>query len=682
MNLELRIEDYYYVILLLVVIIGFYLRIKNLQIAPFWVDEVYHAWAAKNFLDGLGFSDSIGPSSPYLRSWLTTSLPIAISFKFFGINEFAARFPTVIFGTLSIIVAYFLGKETINKHSGLLLALFIALDPFIISWSREARMYTHLLFFYMLFILIFLKWHQSDRLNLKSKWLVLLIIIGYLGYSTHIAFLGVGPTILLFCIISFAGNYLKFKFPKKHIMLNLNKSIMQREFIIILIFTIVAILYLSFKGIGGGMIDNPPETWPQRDVYYYWDFLQNTYSHIYLLFFPGVVYLISKGRKGWLVIFSFLIPFAYHSIVELKADRYILYVIPFFALISFSFISLFTTLLEKKIDNILKKNQKIGFGLKKHISKIPALIIIVLLITTFIPPSQSLSVSDNQFDLITHKRSDHPNSSIWIQMHLQPDDAIVSMRPELTMWYLGKADYFFRQYGNHEAKKENGTLVHPRTGTTVIDSVEKIKWMFENNERGWIIASMRFYSSFTDEKARKYVQDNTIKFKNDSWTNVEIYYWGPDSYCNSFSYDNWGQKFIHTEGNVRVIKLKGHEYQLALGRTKDTDEEESVFGENTGEKNGSIIIGKIETNKEQDMIIETETFGEKNGRYVSISISEDQMNWIPIVENSDKEWHFDRIKIFNSKNYDALYIMIEGGSESNDSLGGLVKYIRIYPEFQ
>ena len=76
-------------------------------------------------------------------------------FLLFGQNEFMARFPSVIFGMLTIILAYFIGKEY-SKSGGLISALFMAVFYLEVFYSRQAR-------FYQLFQLMFFLPHRRTE---------------------------------------------------------------------------------------------------------------------------------------------------------------------------------------------------------------------------------------------------------------------------------------------------------------------------------------------------------------------------------------------------------------------------------------------------------------------------------------------------------------------------------------
>ena len=133
------------VILIFLVILASFLRLWQLQTFPpgFSADEAtigYNAYSilktgadeygAKFPLAFKAFSDYQAPLYTYL------TIP---SISVLGLNEFAVRLPSVIFGILTIITAYFLCLEIFkNSTIGLLAAFLLAISPFHIFFSRGA----------------------------------------------------------------------------------------------------------------------------------------------------------------------------------------------------------------------------------------------------------------------------------------------------------------------------------------------------------------------------------------------------------------------------------------------------------------------------------------------------------------------------------------------------------------
>ncbi|MBI4991486.1 glycosyltransferase family 39 protein [Candidatus Gottesmanbacteria bacterium] len=121
---------------------------------------------------------SFGDYKPALYTYLTV-IPVAI----FGLNEFSTRFISALFGTLTVIVAYFLIKELFPRKSSIfyfLFSIFFSLSPWHIQFSRVAFEANTALFFFTSGIWLFLK---SIR---QGKFFVLSFISFALSaYSYH-----------------------------------------------------------------------------------------------------------------------------------------------------------------------------------------------------------------------------------------------------------------------------------------------------------------------------------------------------------------------------------------------------------------------------------------------------------------------------------------------------------------
>ncbi|EKE02968.1 MAG: hypothetical protein ACD_20C00301G0014 [uncultured bacterium] len=100
------------------------------------VDEPRYAEAAREMLES---SDWI---TPYFNYELRFDKPIffywlvMISFLFFGITEFAARFPSAIMATALVFFTYYFGKTMISRSFGLISSLILASSLEFIAMSR------------------------------------------------------------------------------------------------------------------------------------------------------------------------------------------------------------------------------------------------------------------------------------------------------------------------------------------------------------------------------------------------------------------------------------------------------------------------------------------------------------------------------------------------------------------
>lgn len=118
------------------------------------------------------FSKAFGDYNESLSRFITVPF-IGI----LGLNELATRLPVAIIGILTVCVLYFLVKELFNTRIALLSALFLAISPWHIQFSRIA--YTAILvpFFFCLGLLFFLK-------SLKKPLYLVLSSIAF-GFSIY-----------------------------------------------------------------------------------------------------------------------------------------------------------------------------------------------------------------------------------------------------------------------------------------------------------------------------------------------------------------------------------------------------------------------------------------------------------------------------------------------------------------
>ncbi len=157
-------------LIILIVILAFVLRTYKLSNVPpslYW-DEAslgYNAYSILKtahdehgkFLPLTNFG-AYGDYKPPLYIYATVP-----SIFIFGLTEFAIRFPSALFGTLTILLTYFLAKKFFeNEAIALLSALFLAISPWHLQFSRGAFEANLGLFLSVLGVLTFIKF-AKDR---------------------------------------------------------------------------------------------------------------------------------------------------------------------------------------------------------------------------------------------------------------------------------------------------------------------------------------------------------------------------------------------------------------------------------------------------------------------------------------------------------------------------------------
>jgi|GEM_PF-927493 len=263
-------KNYEFYGLIAILAFAFFLRVYNLGNAGLWIDESTSAVAAR-MITQHGF--------PRFDSGLLYSR--AYFFHYFqaffllpGSNDFTARFPSVIFGLLTVLLAYFIGKEY-SKSGGILCALFTSVFYLEVFYSRQARFYQlfQLLFFASLYFL-----HKSKE---NPKWLYPATISFILCLDTQIAGIILAPFFIIHILM----------YNKKYYRL----------------FSIIPAGYLIKYFIPAKSLSAGSEAEAINYASQYFDFTRNMY-YLLILFIPGVIWsFIKKKRLTVLIILPSLI---------------------------------------------------------------------------------------------------------------------------------------------------------------------------------------------------------------------------------------------------------------------------------------------------------------------------------------------------------------------------------------
>ncbi len=300
-------------------------------------DEPRYAQVAKEMVVNSGdwilmhLNGKVYGDKPPLFFWL-----IALSsYLWGGFSSFAVRFPPALFGTLTVLLTFFLGKSLYSSRAGFLSGLILATSLEFSYLSTRANIDTTLTFFTTASILCFLLWVQHRRKTTESSMGGLLFWGFYPGMA--LATLAKGP--------------IGFILP---LLVSLIYLIIQKDWKgikgmrllpgMLLFIVIVLSWYLPAVSIGGKgylqetlfkhTLDAYTKGWTHVRPFYYYllnfpaDFLPWT------LFLPGVIFsAFSKrkegiGRESLFLLVWFVSIFLFFSFSKGKRAIYLLPLYP------------------------------------------------------------------------------------------------------------------------------------------------------------------------------------------------------------------------------------------------------------------------------------------------------------------------------------------------------------------
>jgi hypothetical protein len=301
-----------HIILGVILIFGLFIRVYALGVPPLWVDEAISATTSVNIIEGgVPVLDS---GMLYGRAYLFHYTQAF--FLLFGETDFLVRFASVIIGLLTILLAYFVGREY-SKSGGVIAALFVAVFYLEVFYSRQGRFYQlfQLLFFSSLYFL------YKSKNDIKYLYFSLITLI--LTINTQIAGLILCPFFII------------------HILMYNKKA--KRLWAIVPTIPLVQ-KFLSAVGLSTGAGEGAIN-YASR----YFDFTKNI-MYLLILFIPGVVWsFIKKKRLTTLIVLPSLLLLISIFTLETFALRYSYFFV--FPLVLYT--SLLLSFLFEKYGNII-----------------------------------------------------------------------------------------------------------------------------------------------------------------------------------------------------------------------------------------------------------------------------------------------------------------------------------------
>ena len=152
---------------IIIAVMGAFLRVYNINAKEFWYDEAFTARMTENSFGqiiDLSAKD-VHPPLYYLtvKAWTSVS----------GTSDLGFRSLSVLFGVLLISATYYLvNLLTDNKLKALLVSTVIAVNPFLITYSKEARSYSMFAFIFTLLMIIVFRLRKDNK-----GWLAVSILL-------------------------------------------------------------------------------------------------------------------------------------------------------------------------------------------------------------------------------------------------------------------------------------------------------------------------------------------------------------------------------------------------------------------------------------------------------------------------------------------------------------------------
>lgn len=471
-----------FIIILLIIISGLILRFHDLGSQSVWYDEAISAIASRELINTGTFTQPSG--APYTRAALNRIF-IAISYSTLGFTTLAGRVPAAIFGTLSIPLAFVLGRRIKNDRVGLIICFLVAFSTVQIAWSRQIRMYQLLQFLFLGSLL------GLERILDETNWtnLTLFLIPTLLMTISHDSFGYLLAAIIGSSFLITKSRWIKYKISDL-------KTVSKRDLLGVLSVFTALLMIILFRGVpwdGFERILTPAmDYWSN-----YINYIRFEMGALFYLVLPGAFLGILMRRRNITYIFPVLI---YMIVISYSImgfhHRYVFILFP----ILFAFSALTLDYVYERITNVLSNKKTFPKSIRKVI---PSLLIILLMGGMCFSANLTFSPTSH-YDLgRTAPQGQFNQAYTYISDNLSEDDVIISTLTPVSWYYLEMSDYWisFSLWGYRELPEEE-----TYTKADAIKTVQNIEKATENYQ-GWIIIDLMGMSRASTE-VLEYIDNN------------------------------------------------------------------------------------------------------------------------------------------------------------------------------
>jgi 4-amino-4-deoxy-L-arabinose transferase-like glycosyltransferase len=266
---------------------------------------------------------------PPLFMWL-----MSLAYQVFGVNNFAARFWSAVFGTLSLVLVFFLGKKLYNLHVGFISALVLGTFTTFYLFARHAMLDVTFVFFILASIYFLVLSEKKEKGNHYAALGGLFFGLAFMT-KQFAAFL---IPLIVFAYFTATGRGIRFLFTKRlalfwgvgllvfspwmiYMALSFGPDFWQPFFV----FSGITRASAAIEGHAGGYL-------------FYFSYLANNENLLWVILLPFSAGLctfnaVTKRLKGdTLVIAWMAIVLLVFTLIQTKLEWYILPAFPAFAI--------------------------------------------------------------------------------------------------------------------------------------------------------------------------------------------------------------------------------------------------------------------------------------------------------------------------------------------------------------
>lgn len=458
----------------LIVFIGGVLRFYGLSQKSLWHDEVYSVRGSESIAKIWG--------SHYPLYFLILHFS-----RYMGTNEFILRLPSAVFGILTIVVFYSIGKLLFGIREGLVGAFLLSISIFHIYYSQEARAYTLLAFLSLLSLFFF---YKSITENRKASWLGFTLSTLLTLYTHYFGVFVIFVEVIFFFLVLVRNKLSPKKMRRRTKFMMVRRTLLMFSMSVIIIFALYFPFLYSKFGVPSPLTEPQPldSLSPPLQLSFLFKLFgefsigspfgyNGTVLYVFIFFFLcGSILTIKEHKEKlallllWIAV-SIILLFWASTILPVILNlsrvwpepRYLIFVLPaYLLLISMGITSIAKTIVSKGVSSMrarARRRRKEAL----YLSSIAVLLIVTVLGVISITPL---------LEYYRGEKQDWRAVAQYLEIETQADDVIV-IEPN---YFAGDFSYYFNNPKNITIK-------------LIYGSVSTLENIYHRNSRIWFVTS-------------------------------------------------------------------------------------------------------------------------------------------------------------------------------------------------
>jgi asparagine N-glycosylation enzyme membrane subunit Stt3 len=476
----------------------------------FDTDEFLHLVAAQQLIRS--GEPTLPSGNHYDRALLYTRL-VQVSFQLFGVSEASARLPSVIFGTLLILLTYLIGHRWFGTWPALFAAALVAFSPLSVGLARMCRMYSVFQCLYLGFLYAYERGWEAPNLPFRRRlaWsgVALVLLLGSL--HMHILTLDFFAALVVYWAV-------------------LSLACWRSRYSLYLLITATAVLI----SVATGLLDLV-DLWEQttyvppyssdllRPLYYVssWAIL---YPWLWIIVpLAALFQCLRYGRTGFFISCQFAIPFLLHSLVfRWQSERFIAHLVPVLALLIAPFLSWSIEVIALLWQRFVRPRSRQQSLIGKSVASV-----IVVTLSLLLPLAHCLRLQ--YVSSLPQWREVYA----LLAERIHTGEALIVSVPFAESYYLGKPGTHalnnFRLAIRNHAPKQNadGFFADWYSGLPLLTSLSEFRQVRAAYPRGWVVVDQRRFQSpkATPPELREYLRRHCRAYPVGPDRSVVVFWW-------------------------------------------------------------------------------------------------------------------------------------------------------------